>query len=266
MSASPRFVLVRGLAREAGHWGRFDRELLDRWPDATIEHCDLPGNGEHWREPSPIDTADMAARLRERVWATSERAPILLAISLGAMVCLDWRQRWPTDALAGVVAINTSAGRLCRPWQRMQPPALLKTLRSLAEPNPVARELAILALTTTQHGHDTTLAERHAALHAARPIARHNVLRQMLAAARFRARAEPLAVPLLLLCSAGDRMVDPACSRILARALAGELAVHPNAGHDLPLDDPHWCVERMATWRNCHALAGCSDRVTHSKP
>lgn len=191
----------------------------------------------------------MAAQLRASVWAAGERPPILIAISLGAMVCLEWRQRWPSDRIAGLVAINTSTGGLCQPWQRMRPPAMLATLRTLGLRDAVARELAILALTTATHGRDRTLAERHAALHAARPIARHNVVRQMIAAARFRAHAAPSPIPLLLLSSAGDRMVDPACSRILATALTGEIAVHPSAGHDLPLDDPRWCIERVAAWR-----------------
>jgi len=90
--------VMLGLAREAGHWGRFDAGLLAHWPDAEIEYHELAGNGARWRETSPLDTARMAAELRARVWAGSRRAPVLIAISLGAMVCLDWRGRWPGGA------------------------------------------------------------------------------------------------------------------------------------------------------------------------
>ena len=243
-----RFVLVRGLAREAGHWQRFDPQLRERFPGALVEHQDLPGNGARWRERSPIDTASMAAALREQVWSRGREPVLLVAISLGAMVCLDWRQRWPADPLLGLVAINTSVGGLCRPWQRLQVPALISTLRTMALRDSVERERAILQLTTSDHREDLELAIQHAALHDARPIARGNALRQMIAAARFRARAVRSGAPILVLNSSADRMVDPACSRRIADAFAADLATHPRAGHDLTLDDPRWCAEQIANW------------------
>lgn len=244
----PRFVLVRGLAREAGHWQQFDRALSQRFPAAVVERHDLPGNGVRWRERSPLDTASMAADLRERVWSHGRQGVVLVAISLGAMVCFDWRQRWPADPLVGLVAINTSIGGLCRPWQRLRGRALISTLELLVRGDAVARERAILALTTSEHRDDLELAQRYAALYDARPIARANVLRQMIAAARFRAAKAASRVPVLLLSSAADRMVDPACSRQIAAAFGAELAVHVSAGHDLTLDDPSWCAEQIALW------------------
>lgn len=244
----PRFVLVRGLAREAGHWQQFDRGLLEQFPDAVVERHDLPGNGARWRERSPLDTASMAADLREAVWSHGRQPVVLVAISLGAMVCFDWRQRWPADPLVGLVAINTSIGGICRPWQRLRVPALISTLAIITRRDSVARERAILELTTSEHREDLDLAQRHAALHDARPIARANVLRQMIAAARFRAAKAPSRVPVLVLSAAGDRMVDPACSRQICAAFGAELAVHDSAGHDLTLDDPSWCAEQIAAW------------------
>jgi pimeloyl-ACP methyl ester carboxylesterase len=260
---TPRFVLVRGLAREAGHWPPFDRDLQGRFPDAQIERHDLPGNGARWRERSPLDTASMAACLRERVWSCERTPIVLVAISLGAMVCLDWRQRWPADPLVGLVAINTSIGGICRPWQRLRAPALVSTLAMLAQRDAIARERAILELTTTEHRDDLQLAQRHAQLHEARPIARANVLRQMIAAARFRAAKAPSRVPVLLLSSAGDRMVDPACSRQIAAAFEAEIAVHLSAGHDLTLDDPSWCVDQIAVWLECEARRSLVTPANH---
>jgi pimeloyl-ACP methyl ester carboxylesterase len=249
---TPRFVLVRGLAREAGHWPPFDRDLQGRFPDAQIERHDLPGNGARWRERSPLDTASMAADLRERVWSRGRAPVVLVAISLGAMVGFEWRQRWPTDPVRGLVAINTSIGGLCRPWQRLQIPALAATCKTLTLRDAVARERAILELTTSEHRNDLALARRHAALYDAQPTGRANVLRQMLAAARFRAQPVRSQPPVLLLSSTADRMVDPACSRQIAAALGAQLVVHPSAGHDLPLDDPSWCTTQIATWLASH--------------
>jgi pimeloyl-ACP methyl ester carboxylesterase len=49
----------------------------------------------------------------------------------------------------------------------------------------------------------------------------------------------------LLLCSRGDRLVHPDCSRALARRWQCALAEHPDAGHDLALDDADWVVARI---------------------
>lgn len=244
----PRFVLIRGLAREAGHWHDFDQALAQRFSGAQIEREDLPGNGVRWRETSPLDTKTMAAQLRARIWASSAEPPILIAISLGAMVSLDWLRRWPSDPLAGLVTLNTSVGGLCRPWERMRIPALVRTLAALAQTDPFARELAILALTTSEHRDDRALAHAHVALHAARPIRRSNVVRQLLAAASLRVDSLTSPIPVLVLSGAGDRMVDPSCSARIAAALGAAQALHPSAGHDLSLDDPEWCAAQISSW------------------
>ena len=243
-----RFVLVRGLAREAGHWHDFDAALRAHVPECTVERIDLPGNGSRWRERSPISTAEMAVALRSAVWDASDEPPVVIAISLGAMVGLDWLRRWPADPLRGLVAINTSVGGVCRAWERLQPRAMVTTLRTIGVRDPVARELEVLALTTTEHRRDRELAEVHAGFHAARPIARANVLRQMAAAVRFRAPRLSTRVPILILNSAFDRMVAPRCSAKIAAAYGATLERHPSAGHDLTLDDPNWCAEQTAAW------------------
>jgi pimeloyl-ACP methyl ester carboxylesterase len=55
-------------------------------------------------------------------------------------------------------------------------------------------------------------------------------------------------LPVLLLNSLGDRMVDPGCTQAIARAWQIEPKTHPCAGHDLPLDDPGWVVEAVVDW------------------
>jgi hypothetical protein len=48
--------------------------------------------------------------------------------------------------------------------------------------------------------------------------------------------------------AAGDRLVDPECSRTLARAWQADFIEHPNAGHDLPLDDGAWVAQQIERW------------------
>jgi pimeloyl-ACP methyl ester carboxylesterase len=81
------------------------------------------------------------------------------------------------------------------------------------------------------------------------PVRRANALRQLYSAARYRTPPVQPAVPLLILCSAGDRLVDPRCSLRLAAAWGAPVAVHSDAGHDLPLDDGAWVIAQVARWR-----------------
>lgn len=247
---SPRFVLVRGLARAAGHWHDFDLGLRERFPDATIERHDLAGNGDQCGRTSSTRIADLAEDLRQRVRRVDSRPPVIVAISLGAMVGLTWLSRWPHE-LQGLVTINTSAGALSSPLRRLQPWGLVQTLRTMIERDAVAREQRILALTTRHHGRNLALARRQAELHERQPIARINALRQMIAAAGFRVDSGSVPSehsPILMLVSKGDRMVDSSCTDTLSKVFGARRIVHDAAGHDLTLDDPRWCTAQISDW------------------
>ena len=249
MSSDATWVLLRGLTRESGHWGDFPDRLRERFPGNDVITLDLPGNGEWHRLPSPMRIDLMSAwcqvLLRERGVAPPYA---LLAMSMGAMVAVDWTRRDP-DAIAGCVLINTSL-RPFSPWTRRLRPANHATLLRLAllTRDDVVRERTILQLTSAHP-------ERHAAaldewihLRRARPVSRVNALRQLWAAARYQAPLQPSTTPTLLLASARDTLVDMRCSQELARRWQTKIALHPDAGHDLPLDDGAWVVEQVAQW------------------
>jgi pimeloyl-ACP methyl ester carboxylesterase len=85
------------------------------------------------------------------------------------------------------------------------------------------------------------------AIRQSRPVRAGNAFRQLVAAARY--RAPPAApVPTLVLASAGDHLVDTRCSLEIARRWGCSLAVHPEAGHDLPLDDGLWVACVIRAW------------------
>ena len=91
-------------------------------------------------------------------------------------------------------------------------------------------------------------ARRLAAYRRENPVAIGNALRQLCAAARYRAPLVRPSPPLLVLSSLGDALVDSACSRQLAQRWQLDHAVHPSAGHDLPLDDGAWVVSQVTRW------------------
>ncbi|OUL98009.1 alpha/beta fold hydrolase [Variovorax sp. JS1663] len=243
------WVLMRGLTRESGHWGTFMGKLQARFPDDRIVALDLPGNGRLHDVPSPGRIEDTVQACREHLGALGIAPPFrVLAMSLGAMVAVDWAARHPRE-LAGCVLINTSL-RPFSPWYRRLRPANYAALLGLllARADGREREATILRLTTRHPDGGTAVLEDWAAMRAARPVSASNAMRQVLAAARYRAPQQAPLVPLLVLASARDGLVHPGCSRRLARRWGTAIAEHPTAGHDLPLDDGAWVAEQVAGW------------------
>lgn len=241
------WVLLRGLAREARHWGTFPELLRAHLPPGDrVVAIDLPGNGRRWREDTPASVAGMVRALRAEL---AERGPpgpyLVLALSLGGMVAVEWARQAPGE-LRACVLINSSMGSLSPWWQRLRPAGWMPLLRSLAATSHAARERAVFAMTSSA-ALDERVVAAWAEIASSQPVRLRNVLAQLLAAARYRAPAS-LAIPVLVLCSRGDRLVSPRCSLAMAQAWRAPLREHPSAGHDLPLDDPAWIVRQVIAW------------------
>lgn len=242
------WVLLRGLARESRHWGDFPRLLRQALPPGDeVLAPDLPGNGSRWRESTPASVEALAQAARAELQRRGVRPPVvLLALSLGGMVALQWAMRHPAE-VAGCVLVNSSLRGLAPPWQRLRPRALAELLCVTLQGDAHARERRVLRLTSNRPVRDA-LVDLWAAHARSAPVSRANMLRQLLAAARFRAPPAPPPVPLLLLASTQDRLASVRCSRAMARAWRVPLVEHPAAGHDLGLDDPAWLAQQAAHW------------------
>lgn len=244
------WVLLRGLTREARHWGRFALELeqLLDGRDRVLA-LDLPGNGVFHEGTSPTTVPAMVHACRAELARQALQPPyVLVAMSLGAMVAVEWAHVAAAD-LHGCVVINTSLRGQSRFWQRLQPlnyPRLLALLRPGL--TPLQRETHVLAMTSSAPGQHAHLPRHWADLADDRPVAPRNALRQLLAAARHVPSRSKPAVPMLVLASAGDRLVSHACSQRLASAWNLPLKLHPTAGHDLPLDAPQWVLQHILSW------------------
>ncbi|MFZ6745691.1 alpha/beta fold hydrolase [Undibacterium sp. JH2W] len=245
------WVLLRGLMRESRHWGDFPARFQQAVGAERVLCLDFPGNGQLHAGHSLTTVAAMADHCHGQLQVLGVAEPVhVLAVSLGAMVALAWADQYPDD-MQRMVLINTSVAPHNPFFHRLKPvnyPALITTMLFGSS---MQREQLILRITsnlnTTVQARE--IVARWAAYAQDSPISTGNILRQLLAAMRFRAPPYSGKVPLLLLAGKHDRLVNAACSRKLADLWACPLYLHPTAGHDLPLDDADWVIEHVLNWQ-----------------
>jgi len=242
------WVLLRGLTRECRHWGEFPAMLGQALPDARIVPVDLPGNGRLNRLTSPMRVEAFADAVRDELARQRVAPPYhVLAMSLGAMVAVAWAAAHP-DEVDGTVLINTSLRPFSPMFRRLRPANYPLLLRLACDRDADRRERTILQLTSGRPAAVEPVLASWAAIRHERPVSGVNALRQLVAAARYRAPPATPPVPVLLLAGRRDQLVSPSCSRDLARRWHCALAEHPDAGHDLPLDDPGWVARQIRAW------------------
>ena len=244
-ATSPPWVLLRGLTREARHWGDFPAQLGHALGQPIIT-LDLPGNGQFNTLKSPSNVRGMTDFVRTQLQALGHAPPYpLLAMSLGGMVATDWAQTWPHE-VARLVLINTSMRPHSRLTERLRPAnwpqlALLAARWQDAD----YAERVIHTLTCNRQDTQTTDLADWAHIRKTTLVAEVNAQRQLWAAARFNCGPLRPACPTLLLSSASDHLVHPHCTHRLATAWQAPHHQHPWAGHDLPHDDASWVVQRV---------------------
>ncbi len=244
------WVFLRGLTRGSGHWGRFVGEFEVMVPDARVIALDMPGNGRRYAERSPCSIQAMVADYRMQLDRLGIARPYnVLAMSLGGMVAVQWAYQWPQE-LQRLVLVGTSMRPLNPFYERLRPDnytALLKLL--LRSSSPLHQEQEILRM-TTRHPRTDVLAD-WVQCRTLNPVSAANALRQLVAAARFRL---PASSPpqlyggrsnILLLAGQADALVSAKCTQTLARLWNCPAALHPTAGHDVPLDDGPWVAEQV---------------------
>lgn len=264
----PHFILIRGLAREARHWGEFSKllsismkkvyGLKDGEASARIDCIDLPGAGRfsEMRSPASIDeitefTRGKFLEIRRKIrdsGAQPAKHTYLIAVSLGGMIASSWFEHWPGD-FNGAVLINTSFRGMSPFFKRLRPNAYKHLLGILKNHHdPIGRERSVLELVSNRKDLREETAKIWANIHMMRPVSYENFARQLVAAARFKPRPSKPPLPVLILGSDQDRMVHPSCSAEIAAAWEAEFKSHPTAGHDLPLDAGPWVAENIADW------------------
>ncbi len=255
-----QIVLIRGLAREARHWGTFTDDLKGAYDelgiDARVETIDLPGCGRHSEMHARLtidQTADFAReKLKEILVREGEKGlkPAdhrrLVAISLGGMVSASWLSRYPTDFHSGVL-INSSFRGVSKVYERLQWKSWWRVPFILKNRDIAKREASILEWVSNDESKRRGALPLWISIQETRPVSTMNLGIQLAAAAQFLAPPR-IGVPLLVLASRNDRMVNSSCSEALARQYNAQIEIHPTAGHDLSLDAGPWTAAMIAKW------------------
>ena len=235
-------LLIRGLMREQRHWGEFKPLLQAALPNPVLS-LDFAGCGELFQQRSPCHIGALRQSVRQQLLVEPQFSGRvhLLAISLGGMLALNWALSYPQE-VASLTLINSSARPLSPFYRRLNWRNYPRIVRSLFA-SAVQREQMILALTSNNTAKHSVVLSDWLRWQQLCPVSSTNALRQLWAASRFEITAKPQC-PLLFISSVQDRLVSPQCSVDLARHWQAHHIQHPWAGHDLPLDDAPWLVQR----------------------
>jgi pimeloyl-[acyl-carrier protein] methyl ester esterase len=235
------FYLLRGLGRESAHWGNFLEKLKKHKYVNKVICLDLPGTGIYYQEQSPSTIHEIAQFCMQNIVETGHDK-IILAISLGGMVALELLNDQKNKFKKAYI-INSSIANLSPFYHRLQLSALRQFYKMAISKNLKEKELECLKMVSRAEESWEQLSENFAQVAQERPVHILNIVKQLLAASRYKVKKDKPHTPIILINSMGDSMVNPDCSLKLAEHWNLPLYTHPSAGHDLPLDAPEWLIK-----------------------
>ena len=237
------WILLRGLGRHSLFWNDFPLRLEKELKETDKVLClDLPGlNGEKTKFKSISDITD---QMREK-WLSQkgDGAWSIAAISLGGMVAMNWASRYPED-FNHLITINSSDAKLSPVYERLTPRAAKYLLKILKEPSLRNKEKYVLEATSNLIEINETLLDQYEAIAHKSKINLKILIKQLWAAFNFKS-PDQIKTSYTVLTSRGDKFVSYRCSQKLAKRYGASIYIHDTAGHDLPLDDPNWVIQRM---------------------
>lgn len=241
-------VLLRGLGREARHWGSFPGYLSSQEFCNEVHCIDLPGMGKFSEITSPLTISETAEFVATQLPEKSEDRPkVLVAVSLGAMVAVELIKKRP-DYFEKAFLMNTSFRNLSTLTERFQWFAFQQFAKILMQiKNPYQREYEVVKMVSRSQDRWQEVAQNWGKIADTYPIKPKNILRQLLAASTYQLPANKLSTAIVVMNSLGDRMVNPKCSQVFSEQWHLPLKTHRWAGHDIIVDDPEWVVQQLAS-------------------
>jgi pimeloyl-[acyl-carrier protein] methyl ester esterase len=238
------WILLRGLARQAEHWGKFKDQFQARFPEDQILTPDLPGMGTAKKETAPTSMTDTMEFVRKTIRAQAEGPFHIFAVSLGGMAAMNWLDQYPEE-IAGAFILNSSS-HLSPFYHRLRWEVWGEFLQMLKSPDARAGEKRVLEMVSNSEENRTQFLPLWETIRRTEKLNPAVPVRQLMAARSFRAPSPSEAFrKAKFFVSLGDRLVEPECSMRLAKHFGSKLYEHPWGGHDLPIDDPEWLLKRI---------------------
>lgn len=233
------WIFLRGLTRGNIHWAEFPQIFKLQKPEVVMELLEIPGNGETHNIETPLKPEEVLNFLRNKSKFVQQNQKFnICGISLGGMLALKWTELHPND-IDSVSIINSSLGQYSSFYHRLNIFNIGKVLSALFEADPEKQEETILNMTSNKLKENKKYIKAFAEYSSQYPVSKKNFFRQLALANEIVIHDLP-EVPLKVICSLQDHLVDPVCSLQIQSMLGGSLIEHPTAGHDLPLDEPEW--------------------------
>lgn len=236
------WVLLRGLMRSQFHWKNFAELLKIKLQLESVQSVELPGNGFLCHEKTPIDIFQVITQLRSQLNVSGKQPIGIIGISLGGMLATQWAQLYPQE-VSHIVLINSSSS-LSPFYKRLLPqnyPALIKNLILSRD---AQLEKFILSTTSNNRNKWESQAQENINFLMKFPLSGLNFFRQLKLATQVDFSKKPEANKLIL-ASKADRLVSYTCSERIAKLWNCDILYHETAGHDLPLDDADWVIEKI---------------------
>lgn len=244
------FYLLRGLTREAGHWGdRTEKAIKQSYPGAEIHYLYLPGAGVYYQDKAPMSIKKMVAFIKERdtTFMNDTNDKIIVASSLGGIVAMEWVLQYPMDFKAAVL-MSASYRGMCELNERINPDIRPEMRQVLLSGDTRERENLLVKINANDSSYYTSRTDDWTRIQNAHPMTKANIARQTIAGLKYSADDRKPLIPVLFMASHGDRMVCVECAEKIQAHYGGDLVVHEWAGHSLPDDAPEWIVENISSW------------------
>lgn len=252
-----KIVLIRGLGREARHWGQTIDELKKTFPDAEILTPDLPGAGILNQVKVPHGVPKFIPILKEQVSLNPDEENLVVGLSLGGMCVIEWVKQFPMDFKAAVV-MNTSLGDVSMPWMRFRP-SFIPQMFAVTQKDAKTFEREVLKFVSNNPKVWDENVELALRLHQERPMSFKALIDQIVSGAIYRSKINVFPIPLLVMASIKDHLVNVDCSIKISEKFKADIVYHPWGGHEISMDDPQWVSEEMRSW--CDRLEKLDQKV-----
>lgn len=255
MSDKPtRIFLIIGLTKESAHWDdTFVQSLKEKFQTDDIVGIDLPGAGQFLNKKSPLSMEGVVKETRDHYlqYLDGSTNNILVAISLGGMVATEWLRHFPKD-FDKFIIVNSSFRGFSPVYKRVQPWAIKKFFKVFLAGSEDLREHHIINLCSNNSDAYEYTKTKWVKIAKERPMAKVNMLRQLLAASRYMPKHTPQ-LPTLIIAARHDRLAHFSCSQKLHKKWGGDfhLMEEEHIGHGIHIDAPKELAQVIYDWANC---------------